>query len=172
MIFFVTTTSYKNLKLLNKHTKDHPSFPGPALFHVDQDETVFSYFPQTLISQEDNLKSILFVGSDRDKALVNGTAKHFHIATNLFCKKHLEDDITRKFTSIPHLTADMKKTIMTDIFGLGAMQIKGLIDCESEAQFENQCYLCYRRWDLPERSTGGSVIPQFSTYFKTSKSKT
>ena len=165
--FFVTTTSYKNLKLLNKRAKEHPFFPGPALFHVDQDETVFSYFAQTLISQKNHLKSILFVGSDRDKALVNGTAKHFHIATNLFCKEHLEDDIMRKFTSIPHLTADMRKTIMTDIFGSEIMRIKGLIDCESEAQFEDHCYSCYRKWDTLERSNGGSIIPQFSSYFKT-----
>ena len=120
-----------------------------------------------MISQKNHLKSILFVGSDRDKALVNGTAKHFHIATNLFCKKHLEDDIMRKFMSIPHLTADMRKKIMTDIFGSEIMQIKGRIDFESEAQFEDHCYSCYRKWDTLERSNGGSIIPQFSSYFKT-----
>ena len=47
------------------------------------------------------------------------------------------------------------------------MQIKGLIDCDSEAQFEDQCYSCYRKWDTLESSNIESVIPQFSSYFKT-----
>ena len=47
------------------------------------------------------------------------------------------------------------------------MQIKGLIDCDSEAQFEDQCYSCYRKWDTLESLSKESVIPQFSSYFKT-----
>ena len=77
--FFVTTTSYKNLKVLNKGNHEHPSFPGPALFHVDEDESVFSYFSQTLISLENSLRSVLFIGSDRDRALINGTKSIFSL---------------------------------------------------------------------------------------------
>ena len=102
--FFVTTTSYKNLKILNKRNKENPSFPGPALFHVDEDESVFSYFSQTLVSLENSLRSILFIGSDRDRALIKGTKKHFLIAKNLYCKKHVKDDVKRKFTTIRYLT--------------------------------------------------------------------
>ena len=53
-----------DFKLQYEHTKEHPSFPGPAIFHVDQDETVLSYFARTLISLKNQIKSILFVGSD------------------------------------------------------------------------------------------------------------
>ena len=164
--FFVTTTCYKNLKLVNKNNKEPPTFPGPALFHVDQDESVFSYFAQTMIAAKNELKSILFVGSDRDKALVNGMAKHFHIATNLFCKKHLEDDIIRKFASLKHITAQVKQTILIDIFGSDAKHMKGLIDCENEATFDNLCLEYYRKWDRLESSCRENIDPKFSTYFQ------
>ena len=164
--FFVTTTCYKNLKLVNKNNKEPPTFPGPALFHVDQDESVFGYFAQTMIAAKNDLKSILFIGSDRDKALVNGMAKHFHIATNLFCKKHLEDDIIRKFASLKHITSQVKQTILIDIFGSDAKQVKGLIDCENEATFDNLCLEYYRKWDRLESSCRENIDPKFSTYFQ------
>ena len=163
---FFVTTSYKNLKVLNKGNHEHPSFPGPALFHVDEDESVFSYFSQTLVSMENSLRSILFIGSDRDRALINGTRKHFLIAKNLFCKKHVEDHIKRKFTTIRHLTGQAKKTIMQDIFGSETRQIKGLIDCEDERSYDELCYTLYQKWEWLERSCGESITPQFANYFK------
>ena len=105
---FVMTTSYKNLKVLNKGKNEHPSFTGPALFHVDQDESIFSYFSQTLIALELSLRSILFIGSDRDCALINGTNNYFLIAKNLFCVMHVEDDIECKLSSMHHISGKVK----------------------------------------------------------------
>ena len=119
-----------------------------------------------LISLENSLRSVLFIGSDRDRALINGTKKHFLIAKNLFCKKHVEDDIKRKFTTIHHLTGQVKNTIMQDIFGSETLQIKGLIDCEGEKSFDELCYMLYQKWDRLERSCGQSIMPQFAKYFK------
>eukprot|EP00112_Aurelia_sp_Birch-Aquarium-sp1_P002552 Seg1282.3 transcript_id=Seg1282.3/GoldUCD/mRNA.D3Y31 product="hypothetical protein" protein_id=Seg1282.3/GoldUCD/D3Y31 len=115
---------------------------------------------------ENSLRSILFIGSDRDRALINGTKKHFLIAKNLFCKKHVEDDIKRKFTAIRHLTGQVKNTIMKDIFGSETLQIKGLIDCLDENSFDELCYTLYQRWEGLERSCGESITPQFANYFK------
>ena len=164
--FFVTTTCYKNLKLLNTNNNEHPTFPGPALFHVDQDTSVFSFFAQTMIACKNDLKSILFIGSDRDKALINGIGKHLLFANNLFCKKHVEDDILRKFSAMPHMKKDARKTILADIFGSEARQTKGLIDSETEKEFDDLCYLCYLKWDKLEKACDSSKVPQFSNYFK------
>ena len=119
-----------------------------------------------MIAAKNDLKSILFIGSDRDKALVNGMAKHFHIATNLLCKKHLEDDIIRKFASLKHITSQVKQTILVDIFGLDAKHMKGLIDCENETTFDNLCLEYYRKWDRLESSCNGNIDPKFSKYFQ------
>eukprot|EP00112_Aurelia_sp_Birch-Aquarium-sp1_P012913 Seg2720.3 transcript_id=Seg2720.3/GoldUCD/mRNA.D3Y31 product="hypothetical protein" protein_id=Seg2720.3/GoldUCD/D3Y31 len=119
-----------------------------------------------MIAAKIDLKLILFVGSDRDKALVNGLAKHFHIATNLFCKKHLEDDIIRKFVSLKHVTSQVKQTILIDIFGSDAKQVKGLIDCENEATFDNLCLEYYGKWDRLESSCNKNISPMFSKYFQ------
>ena len=164
--FFVTTTSYKNLKLLNKSNNEHPSFPGPALFHVDQDESVFCYFAQTIIACKNDLKSVLFVGSDRDRALINGMSNHFLIATNLYCKKHVEDDIRRKLATLPHLTSAVKKTILSDIFGSERKEMKGLIDCENEKDLDELSYLCCLKWDKLECQCDKSQPPKVSRYFK------
>eukprot|EP00112_Aurelia_sp_Birch-Aquarium-sp1_P002129 Seg1231.10 transcript_id=Seg1231.10/GoldUCD/mRNA.D3Y31 product="hypothetical protein" protein_id=Seg1231.10/GoldUCD/D3Y31 len=104
--------------------------------------------------------------SDRDRALINGTKKHFLIAKNLFCKKHVEDDMIRKFAAIRHLTGEVKNTIMKDIFGSETLQIKGLIDCLDENSFDELCYTLYQRWEGLERSCGESITPQFANYFK------
>ena len=165
--FFVTTTSYKNLKLVNTSNNEHPSFPGPALFHMEQDAPVFGYFARTMIGIKDDLKYILFLGSDRDKALTNGMNKYLLVATNLYCKKHLEDDIKRKFSKLPHINNNIRSTILVDIFGSESAQVKGLVDAESEQEFADQCYTCCEKWDKLERDCGDSVIPQFSNYFKT-----
>ena len=47
------------------------------------------------------------------------------------------------------------------------MHFKGLIDANSEQEFEGQCYSCYKKWDELEHNCGDSIIPQFSNYFKT-----
>eukprot|EP00112_Aurelia_sp_Birch-Aquarium-sp1_P018622 Seg4461.2 transcript_id=Seg4461.2/GoldUCD/mRNA.D3Y31 product="hypothetical protein" protein_id=Seg4461.2/GoldUCD/D3Y31 len=165
--FFVTTTSYKNLKLVNATNNKHPSFPGPALFHMEQDAPVFGYFAQTLIGLKDECKYILFLGSDRDKALTNGMNKYLLVATNLYCKKHLEDDIKRKFSKLPHVSKNIRSLILTDILGSEGAQTKGLIDAKSEQDFEDQWYACYEKWDELERNCGDSIIPKLSNYFKT-----
>ena len=93
-------------------------------------------------------------------------SKHFLIATNLYCKKHVEDDIRRKLATLPHLTSAVKNTILSDIFGSERKEMRRLIDCESEKDFDELSYLCCLKWDNLERQCGKSQTPQVSRYFK------
>ena len=47
--FYVTSTTYQNPTFINQHTGKFVNVPGPALFHVCQDEPQFLFFCNTLL---------------------------------------------------------------------------------------------------------------------------
>ena len=42
--FYVTTTTYEHLALIDKATGNHPVFPGPMMVHTDEKQETFHYF--------------------------------------------------------------------------------------------------------------------------------
>ena len=166
--FFVTTSSFKDMSVVNRTNGEHPTIPGPALFHIDQDDKVFSYFAQTLVEVNDDVKNLLFLGSDRDKAMINGMSKHFLFARNVFCTKHVKDDIKRKFADdLSYIPSSVRNEILKDIFGSENTKERGLMDCESEVEFDGKVYHLYQKWDcLEEQYLKGEDV-RFSRYFRT-----
>ena len=65
--FYLTTTMYRHLKLIDHRTGKHPSLPGPELFHHRQDTGQFLYFAQTLQEVNNDIADILAIGSDHFK---------------------------------------------------------------------------------------------------------
>jgi len=49
---------------------------------------------------EEEFSHALAIGSDRDAALRKGKKSFFPLATWLSCKKHVEDDVTRKLNDL------------------------------------------------------------------------
>ena len=78
--FFVTTTTYRHLMLIDKESQTHPNFPGPMMIHTDEGADVFRYFMSTLKGINREVENILFVGCDRQKAIVNGLSPELPIA--------------------------------------------------------------------------------------------
>lgn len=78
--FFVTTTTYKHLKLHDKDSGTYPNFPGPMMIHTDEGAPAFHYFVSTLKGLNREIENILFVGSDRQKSIVNGLSRELPIA--------------------------------------------------------------------------------------------
>ena len=63
--FFVTTTSYKHLMVIDKDTGCHPTFPGPFMVHTNESADDFHYFASTL--KERNRDCLLYTSpSPRD----------------------------------------------------------------------------------------------------------
>ena len=120
--FYVTTTTYKHLKLVDQRSGKNPSLPGPALFHVKQDTGQFLYFAQTLQERNRNVGDILAIGSDRFKGYANGFATVCPVARVIVCKKHAEDDVDRKLSSLGITGARNK--FKKDIFGSEASKEK------------------------------------------------
>ena len=117
-----------------------------------------------MIALELSLRSILFIGSDRDCALINGTKKYFPIAKNLFCVRHVEDDIGCKLSSMHHISGKVKESMFYTFFGSDLQQIKGLIDCKDESSFHALSYSMCNKWDQLEPSCAANIRPHFLQY--------
>ena len=83
--FYVTTTSYQHLSMIDKSTGKHPTFPGPMMIHTDEKQATFHYFASTLRENNSDIENILFVRSDRQRSMENGLAPQMPIAQFLAC---------------------------------------------------------------------------------------
>lgn len=84
-----------------------------------------------------NVGDILVIGSDRFKGYANGFASVCPVARVIVCKKHAEDDVDRKLTSLG-ITGEARNQFMKDIFGSEVTKDRGLIDCLSAEEFDSK----------------------------------
>ena len=162
--FFVTTTSYKHLMVIDKETGCHLTFPGPFMIHTNESADDFHYFASTLKERNRDIENILFVGSDRQKAIENGISAQLPIAHFLACSKHVEDNITRKMALL-NISGEAKSEILADIFGERRCSTKGLIDSESDEEFDAKLMSLKEQWDDAETRSSRCKTPEFYTYF-------
>lgn len=162
--FYVTSTTYQSSKFIQTRTGKAAVLPGPAMFHVRKSEKDFKYFAHTLLEHNDKIKRIAFVGGDRDKAQ-QGFLSPLRGCTFLPCKKHVEDDITRKLTDLG--LNDMKKEVLKDIFGSDKDQEKGIVDSTCEDEFVAKVISVADKWERLEQSLHPGNEPQFANYFRT-----
>ena len=67
----MTTTTYKHLMLVDRETGSSPTFPGPLMIHTNERAEDFYYIASTLKEQRRKVDIILFIGSDRQRAIEN-----------------------------------------------------------------------------------------------------
>ena len=123
--FYVTSTTYQSTKFIQTRTGKPAALPGPAMLHVRKSEKDFKYFSHTLLEHNDKIKRVAFVGGDRDKAQ-QGFLSPLRRCTFLPCKKHVEDDISRKIDDLG--LKDIKNEVLLDIFGSDKRKEKGIVD--------------------------------------------
>ena len=160
--FFVTTTTYRHLKLHDKESGTHPNFPGPMMIHTDEGSEAFRYFFSTLKGLNRDIENILFVGCDRQKAIVNGLSSELPIAQFLACTKHVQDNIKRKMSSL-FIHENVQAEFLMDIFG--DRSNKGLIDSNSAEDFDARLLSLKSSWDEREIKVSHKETPQFYSYF-------
>ena len=119
------------------------------------------YFIHSLLEANYALERLTFLGADRDKA-----QSSFLIplkgCTFLPCKKHVEDNITRKIADLG-LTS-IKNEILEDIFGNEVKKEKGIIDSESTDEFMAKVESVSSKWEELEEHLGKE--PKFAAYFE------
>ena len=160
--FYVTTTMYQSEKVISKKTAKPANLPGPAMFHTTKTQRDNLYFAHTLLESNYGLERIAFVGRDRDKAQ-SFFLKPLKGCTFLPCKKHVEDDITRKIADLG-LTS-IKYELLRDIFGDERKKERGIIDSETTEEFLAKVESVSNKWDKIELDVTGEM-PEFSRYFQ------
>ena len=152
--FYVTATSYQNRKFIHKRTGKAANLPGPAMFHVKQDASQFQYFANTLLEAKYEFEQVRYIGGDRSQSQ-QGFLRPLKGAKFVPCKKHIEDDMTRKMSALGMDVAE-QQTVLKDIFGSVQDQEKGLVDSLNSAEFDEKVEVLKAVWN-----------PQFRHYFVT-----
>jgi hypothetical protein len=111
----------------------------------------------------EHFEDIVFVGGDRDKAQ-QGFIKPLKQCKFLPCKKHVEDDISRKLTCLG--LGDLKEEVSKDIFGDEKNKEKGIIDSTNDDEFLAKVISVSDKWDDLERMKYPGKEPEFAAYFR------
>ena len=164
----LTVTTFRNLKLVNPNTNKPPVFIGPLMMHQRKDWKTYSKFSHALTSAKPELEGILACGTDGETALIKGFQRNFRFAVFLRCFIHFKENIKRELSS-RGFPAEVKKLFMDEIFGKldGSCKFYGLVDRESEAEFDDKLQNLQGAWEERESRSDGKQ--SFFEWFKNNK---
>ena len=154
----LTVTTYRNLKLHKDVTKKPPVFIGPVLMHQRKDWKTYARFANSLTTECPELEGVLACGTDGERALIDGLKRNFRFALFLRCFIHFRDNIQRQLSE-RGLSSEIKSKFLNEIFGKQDENIKyaGLVDCDTEDEFENKLIALQSVWDARETESRGTV---------------
>ena len=174
--FSVTCITYRNLLVTETHTSQSPIMVGAMLVHQSKSFEVYNFFVSTLIGITPSLARILAFGTDGELALVKAFKQQFCFAfkqqfcfaVHLRCFRHMSQDIQRKANDMG-FPADATTELLSHVSGTksGPTFFEGMIDCNSESEFEAKLLLVEAKWRHYEQSRsmrGGQLA--FFDWFK------
>ena len=105
--FYATPTTYPHLLLVDKKMMKSPTMLGPWY------PQAFKYRMLQLLSSihyksAASIKNILSIGSDGDSKIFNGMNEQFPASTWVLFKKHVEDNLRRKLTSLGIMSSNQQ----------------------------------------------------------------
>ena len=165
----VTATTYKHPMLIDEKYGRHPTMLGPCMLHMRRKQESYNFLASSLVSIEQELSNVLATGSDRDAALRKGMKPFFPLATWLWCKKHVEDDVTRKLFDL-RIGELERKEFFLDIFGSDVRKEMGLVDSSSPEEFDSRLDSLYPVWvqrEMDSRGVSREATIEFYSYFLT-----
>ena len=162
--FYATPTTYPHLLLVDKKTMKSPTMLGPVAIHKRLNTECYNYLAASITRAQPALRNILSIGSDGDSKIFNGMNEQFPASTWVLCKKHVEDNLRRKLTSLG-ITSSNQQPFIADIFGNVENSKRGLADCSSPAQFDNELEALKAHWNQKELSIRNVEEAQFHSWF-------
>ena len=161
--YYLLALSYQNTTLFNKTTKLCSIMLSLVLLCHKKDEKAVKLLCDTLLDASPRLATgIKILGTDGENSILNQTCNAFPCAMLLVCVKHVEKNIKR---ILPKTMSDNKRTnILRKIFG--AHLCKGLVDCETLQDFDNNVSIFYEELSMDEE------LKEFPRYFKKQKENT
>ena len=126
------------------------------------------FFVSSLIGIAPNLTGILAFGTDGEAALVKTLKQQFCFAVHLRCFRHMRQDIERKLTTDMCFPKDAVSHILSQIFGekIGPTFYEGLVDCNSEDQFDFKLKELEEEWGQLETSKSAGTLNFFNWFQK------
>lgn len=127
----------------------------------------YRYFLSLLVSLNADLSNVLAIGSDRDVALRKRFSSSFPIATMVYCKGHVEQDIQRKLGDLG-VDQACERIFMDDIFGSKARKELGLINSSCATDFDallESFYPVWRKREMDVRQLPSVDHEEFYWYF-------
>ncbi|CAG2235671.1 unnamed protein product [Mytilus edulis] len=116
---FVTNFVYKNIKVINKETGDHPIFVGPMYLHWEGSflsyHTFLSHVKARLSETVQNLD--IRIGSDDESGLTKAIDDVFPGIKRLLCSKHIKDNVTDHLKNKIGINDKERSNLMSEIFG-------------------------------------------------------
>lgn len=170
--FYLTCTTFRHKKFINASNNLPALLPGPCMLHATREITDYEHFGRH-ISRLLGDKTVAFVGTDGEKALISGLhrTESFSNSLWLLCMNHAKDNCLRKMTELG-ITKELQHKIVRDIYGYedSGIRHQGLVDSESEEDFDEKCHAILPVWDIHE-SANTNKDPKFSEWFLKHKSK-
>lgn len=143
--FFVTARRYQNRKFIHKQTGRTANLPGPEMFHVKQDASQFHYSANISLEENYEFEQVRYIGGDRSQSL-QAFLRPLKGAQFLPCKKHPEDDMTRKMSALGMEIAE-QRDVLKEVFGIVEDGEKGLVDSSSSTEFEEKLKVLGAVWN-------------------------
>ena len=147
--FSVTCITYRHLLVTDPRTGQSPIMLGPLFIHQSKSYSTYHFFASSLIGIAPKLVGVLAFGTDGEEALVKAFKQQFQFAIHLRCSRHMRQDIKRKLTTDMGFPTDIIGEVLADIFGNkeGPTFFEGLVDCDSEHEFDSQLNMLEERWE-------------------------
>lgn len=129
----VTVTTFKNLSVTNRKTRDHPIFIGPILIHGNSDYIVYSHFfghIKSVIKHNSNNYSLPIIGSDQEKSIIQAVRDTLQ-CPHINCVRHLIENSIRYMRDKIGLPETVRRSIKSIVYGEN-----GLITSQTDAIFQ------------------------------------
>ena len=146
--FSVTCITYHNLLVTDTRTGQSPIMLGPLFVHQSKSYSTYHFFASSLLGIAPRLVGVLAFGTDGEEALVKAFKQQLQFAVHLRCFRHMRQDIQRKMTTDIGFPNDIISEVIADIFGNkdGPTFYEGLVDCNSEDEFNSKLIMLQERW--------------------------
>ena len=145
----VTISTYRHPLLISTESKQHPVMIGPTIIHCHKTFESYYTLPSNIIRFKPSTKNLKAFGTDDERNVYEAMKSCFSQADHLLCTIHMLDNIKSK-------CVDLKidsTAFVAEIFGVksGEVKVKGLIDCVSDQEFEQEYKRLTKVWQTREK---------------------
>ena len=146
--FDVTVTTYRHLMLHNSSGK-HPVMMGPLMIHKQKKFESYHFFASSLVGLKPSLRHLRAFGTDGEKAISKAMHVVFDEAVHLRCFLHFKGNLDSKLQEY-RVPKYERIEFLRDVFGNPEELEKGIVDADTEEEFEALTVSLKEIWDRRE----------------------